>query len=219
MPAERPIEVALGRRVDDEHTTLGAAGQLGGGLLLGQVEAPRPRRRGDAAPDPVERNTVDVCSLAVEYGRRRPAGARLAQLLVGLAVARHQHGRGLDQHEHVDHVAEPAVLGCEVPGGDHHLRVRRHLSQTSGLARVSVNVAEREQPHAVVLGGDPFPAAARSSLVRASSVSGPRWPGQQVAGSSCASLRMLARAFTVSWLNAWWGTRGSVCSPVVESSR
>src|SRR5205823_3375594 len=88
MPAERPIEVALGRRVDDEHTTLGAAGQLGGGLLLGQVEAPRPRRRGDAAPDPVERNTVDVCPLAVEYGRRRPAGARLAQLLVGLAVAR-----------------------------------------------------------------------------------------------------------------------------------
>src|SRR5436305_4472596 len=105
----RAVDVALGRRVDDENRALRAAGQPPRGVVLLEVEAPRPRRDRDAAAQPVERHAVDPRALAVQHVRGAPAAAGLAQRLVGLVVAGDEDRRRLDHHEHVDELLEPAV--------------------------------------------------------------------------------------------------------------
>src|SRR4051812_24469122 len=61
-------------------------------------------------------------------------------------------------------------------------------------------------------------SAARSSADFTSPVSGSAWPGHAAAGSMAASLRIEARASSVSWLNALSGSRGAPLRPVVGSS-
>src|SRR2546421_1976822 len=133
--------------MDDEHALLRARVQLPRRLLLGQVEAPRPRCRWDAATEPEERHAVDLDGLAVQDRCRLPALTGLAERVVGLVVAGHEHCGRLDHDEHVDHLFEPAMHRREVAGGDPDLGVGRHLGQPRRLSLVAVYVAEREQPH------------------------------------------------------------------------
>ena len=73
---------------------------------------------GTPGAEPVERDAVELGPLAVQDGRRVPALARVAQLVLGLVVSRDQDGRGLDCAEDADRVAEPVVDGGEVPCSD-----------------------------------------------------------------------------------------------------
>ena len=61
-------------------------------------------------------------------------------------------------------------------------------------------------------------AAARSSCARTSPVTGSAWPAQAIDGSSAASLRIDARACSVSTLKAGCGTRAAPLIPVCGSS-
>ena len=60
-------------------------------------------------------------------------------------------------------------------------------------------------------------SAARSSWLRTSPVSGVAWPGHAAAGSSAASLRMLARACSVSKLYSAVGRRAGQLRPHMSS--
>jgi hypothetical protein len=83
----------------------------------------------------------------VQHCGRAPAAARLAQLVVGLVVTGHEHGRLLDHHEHVDQLRDSAVQRAEVARRHDHVGLGRARRQRSRLVEVAVDVAEREQPH------------------------------------------------------------------------
>src|SRR3954468_22969033 len=86
------VEVPLGWRVHDEYDVLGAARELLAGLLLGEIEAPRPWRGGHSTAEPPEGNPVDLSSLAVKHDRRAPAPAGRAERLLRLVVAGNEDG-------------------------------------------------------------------------------------------------------------------------------
>jgi hypothetical protein len=83
----------------------------------------------------------------VQHRRGTPAAARLGQLVLGLVVARHEHGGCLDHHQHVDQALDSAMHRAEVPGRHDHVRVACHLGDPARLLEVAVDVAEGEQPH------------------------------------------------------------------------
>ena len=89
----RLVAVALGRGVHDQHRALRAAGELLGGLLLVEVEAPVPGRDRDPGAEAEELRAVDLGALAVQDGRGLPALARGAQRVLGLVVARDEDRR------------------------------------------------------------------------------------------------------------------------------
>ena len=89
------VAMSPGRRVDDQHRAVRAAGQAVGCLVLGQVEAPVPGSRGNAGAEAVEVGALDRRAGSVQHRRRVPAGGRdgFAQLVLGLVVAGDEEGR------------------------------------------------------------------------------------------------------------------------------
>ena len=153
---------------------------------------------------------------------RRGDAEALQQLL--LALGRHAgdrpaHGQALEQE--LDRALPRVLLArATLPcsdrrrtGGASRASARRAATSTSPSATRYVALGRAELLGACRARRLRLPIglrgrAACSSCARTSPVSGSAWPGQAAAGSSAASLRIDARACSVSWLKAACGTRG-----------
>src|SRR5689334_6719563 len=145
LAAEALVQVALRRRVHDEDASVGAGFQLARRLLVGQVEAPVPRRGGHPGAESEEAHAGDLDSVAVEDVRRFPAVARRAQGVDGLVVAGHEDRRALDRLQGADRLLEALVDRGEVAGGDDHVGLGGALHKSRALVEVAVDVAEAEE--------------------------------------------------------------------------
>ena len=177
------------------------------------------------------------CARSASRTKRRSSGvaARRRGQQLALALGRRRrrpsqlHGQALEQE--LDR-ALPGVLAAEraprgtlgvlrarVPGVSEPrsvstlLAVRRSWHARCAAAPAAPRRAPRSPAHARSC---PPPARAAAARRR---VSGSAWPGQAAAGSSAASLRIDARACSVSWLNAACGRRGSPLQPGLRVER
>src|SRR3712207_6628551 len=108
------VHVALGRRVQDEHGAVGAAGEHVRGAFLVQVEAPVPWRHRHARAKAPEPRAVDLRALAVQHGRGLPPFAGFAERRLRLVVAGYDEGRRVDLAQRFERLLEPAVDRGEV---------------------------------------------------------------------------------------------------------
>src|SRR3954453_579200 len=161
--------MSLRRGMDHQHRTFRAGGEAFAGLLLVEIKAPVPGRDRDPGAESEELRSLDLGSLPMENLRRVPALAGGAQRVLGLVVARHEHGRYRNRLERVDRLLETLVDGGEVAGGDHYVRLRGTVNQAAGLVEVAMQVAEREQPHGSAVCHGAAVAEFRRGSARASS--------------------------------------------------
>src|SRR4051794_21190929 len=165
---------------------------------LGRLEA------GEMLPHMAAQDVPDPRAL----GLRGHAEAREQVLLARVLDALHRPAHGEALEEELD-LALPGVLAR--PRGK--LGVRAPRRRRHRAAQLQAVVGRRRRPELLGLALARAPAhylvsAARSSCSRTLPVSGSAWPGHAAAGSSAASLRIEARACSVSRLNADSGTRG-----------
>jgi hypothetical protein len=83
----------------------------------------------------------------MKHSDRGPAGARGAQCVVGLVVARHQQHRPIDRAQDVDHAPQPAMHRCEIAHPRDDVDLRGALDQRPASPFVAVQVAEGQDPH------------------------------------------------------------------------
>ena len=122
----------------DKHCARRAALELGGRLLLFEIEAPRNRGHGDATAEPKELGAPDLGNLAVEHAGTGPVGAGPPKRRVRLVVAGDKNRRYLEAAERLKRALEPQPDRREIPGADQNIRVRRQLGEPLSLSTVAV---------------------------------------------------------------------------------
>src|SRR4051794_6442324 len=185
----------------------------------------RPSRRLDVGEVLREMLAQDVADPRALVASGEPVAPE--QLLLALDRLRPRdlpaYGEALE--EELDG-ALPRVLALEAAGA--HAGVlgaggRRHRAaqdQRVALRALVAALGRGERLRAAAAAPLPHQVsdAARSSCARTSPVTGSAWPAHAADGSSAASLRIDARACSVSRLNPWSGTRGGPWRPVPGSS-